>query len=241
MKYLVSSIFTLCFVASMTGCSRGDNFEITKTGSSSELAVTELESSSNFSSTVNSSTVEDTETILKTTNATTTIATVDTDSTEEITSKVTETTTVPSTKGQAIETTVEEIVVKPIETITTTTDYIENPVTSANETYSIGIDSYSYQLLAEIVEHEAGIESINIYDKAHIAAAVMNRVYDDRFPNTVYNNLIDQTQFPGYWPGCITPRATAYEAVDYYLANPYEFDNSNSWFGDGVQNYFYYQ
>ena len=106
---------------------------------------------------------------------------------------------------------------------------------------SIGLDSYSYQLLAEIVEHEAGMDSIGIYDKAHIAAATMNRVYDDRFPNTVYDVLVQPGQFTGYWPGCITPRATAYEAVDYYLTHSNEFDNSNSWWGDGWTNYFYYQ
>ena len=239
MKYLVSVLLALCFGASMISCSGEDSFEKEKTDSS-ELAVTKLESSSNFSSAASSSVSESIEKTIETTNTTTTIIEEDTNSVEEITSKTIETTAVPSTKGQRVETTIEEKVVKPIET-TTTTEYIESPIILNNETYSIEIDSYSYQLLAEIVEHEAGIESINIYDKAHIAAAVMNRVYDDRFPNTVYNNLIDQTQFPGYWPGCITPRATAYEAVDYYLANPYEFDNSNSWWGDSYQNYFYYQ
>lgn len=240
MKYLVSVLLALCFGASIVSCSGEDGFKKEKTDSSSELAVTELESSSDFSSAASSSASENIEKTIETTNTTTTIIAADTNSVEEITSKTIETTAVPSTKGQRVEITIEEKVVKPIET-TTITEYIENPITSNNETYSIEIDSYSYQLLAEIVEHESGCDWISIYDKAHIAAAVMNRVYDDRFPNTVYNNLIDQTQFPGYWPGCITPRATAYEAVDYYLANPYEFDNSNSWWGDSYQNYFYYQ
>lgn len=240
MKYLVSVLLALCFGASMVSCNREDGFKKEKIDSSSELAVTELESSSNFSSAASSSASESIEKTIETTNTITTPIVEDTNSVEETASKAIKTTTVPSTKGQRVETTVEEIVVKPIET-TTTTGYVENPITSNNETYSIGIDSYSYQLLAEIVEHESGCDWISIYDKAHIAAAVMNRVYDNRFPNTVYDNLIDQTQFPGYWPGCITPRATAYEAVDYYLVNPYEFDNSNSWWGDGVQNYFYYQ
>lgn len=239
MKYLVSVLLALYFGASMVSCSREDSFEKDEIDSSSGLAVTELESSSDFSSAASSFISESTEKTIETTN-TTTIIVADTNSVEEKTSKIVETTTIPAITGQGVETTVEEIVVKPVET-TTTTEYIESLITSNNETYSIGIDSYSYQLLAEIVEHESGCDWISIYDKAHIAAAVMNRVYDDRFPNTVYNNLIDQTQFPGYWPGCIIPRATAYEAVDYYLANPYEFDNSNSWWGDGVQNYFYYQ
>lgn len=239
MKYLVSVLLALYFGASMVSCSREDSFEKDEIDSSSGLAVTELESSSDFSSAASSFISESTEKTIETANITTIIV-ADTNSVEEKTSKIVETTTIPAITGQGVETTVEEIVVKPVET-TTTTEYIESLITSNNETYSIGIDSYSYQLLAEIVEHEAGIESINIYDKAHIAAAVMNRVYDDRFPNTVYENLIDQSQFPGFYIGTCIPTQKSYEAVDYYLTHSYEFDNSNSWWGDSYQNYFYYQ
>lgn len=125
------------------------------------------------------------------------------------------------------------VVEKPIEETTTTIIIDENPNT--------GIDDYSYQLLAEIVWHEAGMDTISLYDKAHIAAAVMNRVYDSRFPDTVYENLIDQSQFPGFYVGTCTPTQACYEAVDYYLDNPYGFDESNSWWGDGQSNHFYYQ
>lgn len=126
------------------------------------------------------------------------------------------------------------VVEKPIEETTTTTEFIdENP--------NIEIDNYSYQLLAEIVWHEAGSDWISLYDKAHIAAAVMNRVYDSRFPNTVYDVLIAPGQFTGYWPGSCVPTQECYDAVNYYLANPYDFDETNSWWGDGNQNYFYYQ
>lgn len=238
MKYLVSILLALCFGASMVSCSREDSFEKKETPSSSELAITELESSSELDSVV-SSLVEISTEVVETTIDTTT--TTETNSTKETASKATETTTSPSTKGQRVETTVEEIVVKPIETTITTTEYIETTTTLNNEIYLVGIDSYSYQLLAEIVEHEAGMDSISIYDKAHIAAATMNRVYDSRFPNTVYDVLVQPGQYTGYWPGCIAPRSTAYEAVDYYLSHSNEFDNSNSWWGDSYQNYFYYQ
>lgn len=234
MKYLVSILLALCFGASMVSCSREDSFEKKETSSSSELAITELESSSELDSVVSSSIEISTEVVETTT-------TTGTNSIKETTSKATETTTSPSTKGQRVETTVEEIVVKPIETTIITTEYVETTTTLNNETYSIGIDSYSYQLLAEIVEHEAGSDWISIYDKAHIAAATMNRVYDNRFPNTVYDVLVQPGQYTGYWPGCIAPRSTAYEAVDYYLSHPNEFDNSNSWWGDGQANHFYYQ
>lgn len=238
MKYLVSILLALCFGASMVSCSREDSFKKKETSSSSELAVTELESSSELDSVVSSSIEISTEVVETTINTTNT---AETNSIKETTSKATETTTSPSTKGQRVETTVEEIVVKPIETTITTTEYVETTTALNNETYSIGIDSYSYQLLAEIVEHEAGSDWISIYDKAHIAAATMNRVYDSRFPNTVYDVLVQPGQYTGYWPGCIAPRSTAYEAVDYYLSHSNEFDNSNSWWGDGQANHFYYQ
>ena len=103
------------------------------------------------------------------------------------------------------------------------------------------IDSYSRQLLAEIVWHEAGSEWISQYEKARVAAGVMNRVNDSRFPNTVYDVLVAPGQFTGYWPGCCSPTQACYDAVDYYFANPGNFGNENSWYGTGYQNIFYYQ
>lgn len=103
------------------------------------------------------------------------------------------------------------------------------------------IDSYSRQLLAEIVWHEAGCNWIGQYDKARIAAGVMNRVNDPRFPDTVYSVLTQAGQFSGYWPGCCTPTDECYAAVDYYFAHTNEFGNENSWYGNGVTNTFYYQ
>ena len=154
----------------------------------------------------------------------------------EVSDKETTTTTIRDVQP-VIDTEVVYVEV-PVETTTTQNevefyDEDENPYT--------GIDEYSYQLLAEIVWHEAGMETIGIYDKAHIAAAVMNRVYDERFPNTVYENLIDQSQFPGFYVGTCTPTQICYDAVDYYFAHSYEFDNSNSWYGTGFENIFYYQ
>ena len=241
MKYLASFIFALCFAASMVSCKEEEKINEEATSSLEVSAVTELDSSSEAESSleIDSSTAE--------TEVETGTAVTETDSIETTSSSKVEETTVPKiTNGQLVETTIEEIVVKPVET----TIVVNEPIIQSEETIvsqevvvtpSIEIDSYSYQLLAEIVEHESGCSWISIYNKAHVAAAVMNRVYDNRFPNTVYDVLTQPGQCEGYWPGCITPGATAYEAVDYYLANPYEFDNSNSWWGDSYQNYFYYQ
>ena len=103
------------------------------------------------------------------------------------------------------------------------------------------VADYDRQLLAEIVWHEAGSSWISQYNKAKVAAGVMNRVYDTRFPSTVYSVLTQKGQFTGYWPGCCTPTQECYDAVDYYFNHTDEFNSDNSWWGDGRQNHFYYQ
>lgn len=108
-------------------------------------------------------------------------------------------------------------------------------------TPTYGIDSYSRQLLAEIVWHEAGSNYISQYEKARVCAGVMNRVKDSRFPSTVYGVLTQAGQFQSYWPGCCTPTQACYNAVDYYFAYTNEFGCENSWWGDGRTNHFYYQ
>lgn len=103
------------------------------------------------------------------------------------------------------------------------------------------VADYDRQLLAEIVWHEAGSSYIGIYSKAKVAAGVMNRVYDSRFPGTVYGVLTQPGQFSGYWPGCCGATQDCYDAVDYYFSHTSEFNSDNSWWGDGYQNHFYYQ
>ena len=96
-------------------------------------------------------------------------------------------------------------------------------------------------LLAQIVWHEAGSDWIGTYDKAMVAAGVMNRVNDSRFPSTVYSVLTQPGQFTGFTPWTCTPTQSCYDAVDYYFNNVSSFGNHNSWYGDGVSNHFYYQ
>lgn len=103
------------------------------------------------------------------------------------------------------------------------------------------VADYDRQLLAEIVWHEAGSSWISQYNKAKVAAGVMNRVNDSRFPGTVYDVLTQRGQFTGYWPGCCSPTQACYDAVDYYFQHTDEFNSDNSWWGDGRQNHFYYQ
>ena len=242
MKHFVSLALIVCFVSCMVSCGSPKKEE---TNNSNQIsAVTELSSSSSqiditttFFERTTLSTLSSTSAAEVTSSQTKispeTLTTTMAAETRQAAKKKTQSTTAIDTTGQIVEEPIEEVVTKSIETVT-------EIVTTEKADYR-GIDSYSYQLLAELIEHEAGCSWISIYDKAHIAAAVMNRVYDIRFPDTVYNNLIDQSQFPGYYPGCIIPSVSAYEALDYYLAHSNEFDNSNSWYGTGVENIFYYQ
>ena len=135
-----------------------------------------------------------------------------------------------------------------IETEPTTTTKFEKIETETGTLYppseevtSVYIDDYSRQLLAEITWHEYGADWVPIAEKGRIVAGVMNRVYDDRFPNTVYNVLVQENQFSGYYPGCCTPSQQCYDAVDYYFSHQGQFDGCNSWYGDGYQNHFYFQ
>lgn len=138
---------------------------------------------------------------------------------------------------------VEIITTQPIEetTTTTTTTEPEIEIEPEEDLTGVFVDDYSRQLLAEITSHEYGADWVSTEEKAKIVSGVMNRVYDDRFPNTVYDVLVAPGQFTGYTPGTVTPSEDCYAAVDYYFANQGEFDGSNSWFGDGYTNYFYYQ
>ena len=242
MKHFISFALIVCFVSCMVSCGSP---KIEKKKINTEVsAITELSSSSSqmdLTTTFFERTTLDTLNSVSAAEATSTQAEANlemsTTSTaaevKQIKKEENKATTYMNSTGQLVEEPIEEVVTKSIEAVT-------EIVTTEKADY-IGIDSYSYQLLAEIVAHEAGIDTIGIYDKAHIVSAVMNRVYDARFPDTVYDNLIDQTQFPGFYIGTCIPSQSCYEAVDYYFAHINEFDNCNSWYGTGVENIFYYQ
>ena len=123
---------------------------------------------------------------------------------------------------------------EPEPTVDTTTEAV------SDTECAVTVSDYDRQLLAEIVWHEAGSNWISQYNKAKVAAGVMNRVYDSRFPDTVYGVLTARGQFSGYYPGCCNPTQACYDAVDYYLSYPTEFNDDNSWYGDGRQNHFYH-
>ena len=106
-----------------------------------------------------------------------------------------------------------------------------------------GLTEDEITLLRKIVSYEYGSDWVPVYEKAKVVNGVMNRVYDSRFPNTIYDVLTQSGQFPGFYVyGTYYISDSIIEAVDYYFAHTDEFDNSNSWYADGCgYNVFYYQ
>lgn len=118
-------------------------------------------------------------------------------------------------------------------------EYVE-PEPSIND---YGLTEDEITLLRKIVSYEYGSDWVPVYEKAKVVNGVMNRVYDSRFPDTIYGVLTQSGQFSGFYVyGTYYISDSIIAAVDYYFAHPNEFDNSNSWYADGCgYNVFYYQ
>lgn len=118
-------------------------------------------------------------------------------------------------------------------------EYVE-PEPSIND---YGLTEDEITLLRKIVSYEYGSDWVPVYEKAKVVNGVMNRVYDSRFPDNVYDVLTQSGQFPGFYVyGTYYISDSIIAAVDYYFAHPNEFDSSNSWYADGYgYNVFYYQ
>jgi len=129
--------------------------------------------------------------------------------------------------------------------VTTTAIYIEPTEYTEQITTSLPITDQEFILLANVVSHEAGCDWLTEYDRACIVAAIMNRVSDSRFPDTIDEVVHQKGQMfdvPYYRVDYSTlSRELIDNAVYAYFNGTYEFGNINSWSGDGTKNYFYYQ
>lgn len=186
-----------------------------------------------------------------TTKTTSTTATMNLTTTMETTTlRSIKTTAMTNTSNESIQqTSITYSDVTP-ETTVEITD-IEFPVEAIEETTEtktesiLPITDQEFILLANVVSHEAGSSWITEYDRACIVAAIMNRVADSRFPNTI-DEVVHQSgqmfDVPYYRVDYSTlPREEIDNAVYAYFNCKYEFGNFNSWSGDGTKNYFYYQ
>lgn len=83
---------------------------------------------------------------------------------------------------------------------------------------TISMSDSDYDLLCKIVEAEATGQAVE--DKMYVAAAIMNRVNSDSFPNTVSGVVYESGQFSPVSDGRINcrPTETTVEAVDRVLA-----------------------
>lgn len=116
---------------------------------------------------------------------------------------------------------------------------------SGNNYNGLPITEQEFILLGNLISHESGSSWISEYNRACIVNAVMNRVNDSRFPNTIDEVLHQQGQIfdvPYYEMNYSTlPRTEIENAIYAYFSGEYTFDNSNSWTGTGIENIFYYQ
>lgn len=201
----------------------------------------------------------DTKSIIPTTTESTCLTTVFTTTTTTATTTVTTTTNTSTSTSTLTSTSTSSTSTRT--TVTTTTTAIELTTevqiqtteciqTERVETYD-AIDTCSFLseqdwiLISNVVSHEAGSSHISTYERSCIVAAIMNRVYDSRFPNTV-DEVVHQSgqmfDVPYYR---VDYSGIGYEPIDeairMYFANPNNYGNINSWCGDGYHNYFSYQ
>lgn len=145
----------------------------------------------------------------------------------------------------ALMTTTTEKIVYPTTPAIETQPYVVEPQTEA-EVQSAGdlpISDQDYILIANVISHEAGSSWISTYNRSQIVAAIMNRVSDSRFPNTVDGVVHQQGQMfdvPYYrvdYSGI--GHEPIDEAINMYFSGEYDYGSITSWYGTGTENVFY--
>lgn len=107
------------------------------------------------------------------------------------------------------------------------------------------VSESDYILLCNAVGHEYGSNWISVQEKAKVVEVIMNRVYSNQFPGTIYGVLTQPYQFTGAWGyvtlGCFSKEVTqsVKDSVLYYFQHPDEYAHGYTGFhGDGYRNYF---
>lgn len=145
----------------------------------------------------------------------------------------------------ALMTTTTEKIVYPTTPAIETQPYVVEPQTET-EVQSAGdlpISEQDYILIANVISHEAGSSWISTYNRSQIVAAIMNRVSDSRFPNTVDGVVHQQGQMFDVPYYRVDYSGIGYEpideAIDMYFSGEYDYGSITSWWGNGVENVFY--
>ena len=90
---------------------------------------------------------------------------------------------------------------------------IEGPTT--NETQP-EVSEYDAELLAMVIYQETGSDSICDDCRRRVADVVLNRVSDDRFPDTIYDVLTQESQYGAYyWTGVVWPERANYSCEEH--------------------------
>lgn len=177
-----------------------------------------------------------TEVVTTCTTTTTSMTTSETTTTSTMTTTVTTTMSVPESIV-LIETEIVEAEQEPEEIIPTEEVFVEE-VPSA-----LPLSEQDYILIANVVSHEAGSSWISTYERAQIVAAIMNRVADSRFPDTVDGVVHQPGQMFDVPYERIDYSGIGYEPIDeaiaLYFSSPSDYGSINCWCGNGTNNYFY--
>lgn len=135
---------------------------------------------------------------------------------------------------------------------TTTTPYTEpttvvtiEPTTEETLKTELPITEQEFILISNVISHEAGCLWTSEYERVCIVAAIMNRVNDARFPNTIDAVLHQPYQFFNVPYYRVDYSGIGYTPIDNaiyaYFNGKYNCGNINSWSSNGRNNYFYYR
>ena len=164
------------------------------------------------------------------------------------TSTTTNSTTTSTTTAETttiLMTTTTERIVYPTTSVIEVQPYVVEPQTEADvqSAGDLPISEQDYILIANVISHEAGSSWISTYNRSQIVAAIMNRVSDSRFPNTVDGVVHQQGQMFDVPYYRVDYSGIGYEpideAIDMYFSGEYDYGSITSWWGNGTENIFY--
>lgn len=226
--FIASTAFIILLGVCLVGIGKRTSTDMTNTQSIIPTMAESTCLTTVFTTTTTTTTESTTTTTTSTSTSTSTSTNTSTTSTSTSTTTTTTTTAIELTTEVQIQTT-ECIQTECVETY------------DATDTCSF-LSEQDWILISNVISHEAGSLHISTYERSCIVAAIMNRVYDSRFPNTV-DEVVHQAgqmfDVPYYR---VDYSGIGYEPIDeairMYLTNPDGYGNINSWSGDGYHNYF---
>lgn len=191
-----------------------------------------ITTTSTTTSTTTTSTTTSTSTTTTESTASTTTATSPVEEPKEVEMTIVEEESIVEEDTIAVETPTEvEVAAQPEQASTSGFKCVDNGYVSYDDAVR----------LANTVGSEYGSDWVAVSEKAKVVATVINRVNSSRWPNTVYDVLVQPYQYDSsyadtYFHGNVT--ASCIEAVDYYFEHSDEFGNIQSFWGDGTWNHF---